>query len=269
MKYFIILITLLSFGCIDEIILKSNTDAKFTPETYGYPYLDIKLDIDKNRNISIWHVFSNNPRGTILIIPGLSSSKSSYARCLNSIVPHNFNVVMMDYEGYGSSSGNPDFENFVEDAFAAARYAIDSDDHIIGYGISLGTPILAKVASEIKFKGCIFDSILLPYDEASLWLKNKGLPLFPSTIIANTIMWPQIPPNYCTICSLRLIDSPKLFIQSVDDNVTPYDGAIIAYASSSEPKSLWSVTGNHATYMFLNTVEYQQKVFDWISNLDL
>ncbi|MET0393590.1 MAG: alpha/beta fold hydrolase [Chitinophagaceae bacterium] len=118
---------------------------------FDVPFREINLPVapEKNLNIVQFTVPDSLCRGVVLYFHGNRRNIERYARFAPYFTRHGYEVWMMDYPGFGKSTGKCTEAIMQADALelykmAAARFAADS---IILYGKSLGTGMAAKVAS--------------------------------------------------------------------------------------------------------------------------
>jgi hypothetical protein len=237
-----------------------------TPADYGFNYEEIILNINSDRQIKVWHVFSEVPKAIVVIFPGSDSNKGRYTEGLSIFIPNGYDVLLMDYEGFGNSVGQPSLTNCVDDCYAVINYVQKLNMPIFIFGVSLGTPLAAKVASDFELKGIIFEGTLNLYKESELWLIQNSVdfPFFWHS--ANFWMYPQIPEAYDIINYIQKVNEPKLFQHSTEDEITPYDGAVEIYNIAPEPKVFWEMSGKHGQMVRINTELYSRHILDWINS---
>ncbi|MCB1309727.1 MAG: hypothetical protein KDK30_16170, partial [Leptospiraceae bacterium] len=112
-------------GCLEleDIILDPVRELSETPAIYSLPYETVELRVQEERTIVLWHVRAELSEGLVLVVPGSDENKSAYLPVLSVFVPNGYDVVLMDYAGFGDSTGEAQLSNFVADARAALRYA--------------------------------------------------------------------------------------------------------------------------------------------------
>ena len=136
------------------------------PETYQYdfpvPFREINLAVTKEKNISIiqFKVPDSLSRGVILYFHGNMQNINRYAMCASDITKNNYEVWMIDYPGFGKSTGKRSEKIMYEDALrlyqmARARFSPDS---IVLYGRSIGTGMASQLASVRDCKTLILEA---------------------------------------------------------------------------------------------------------------
>ena len=270
MKKIVVLFLLLISGCgvptLDDLILRPNPDITQTPLNWGFNYEETTININEERSIVVWHVPSKESKALVVIFPGSDANKGLYTEALPLFIPEGFDILLMDYEGYGSSPGKPSLRNTVEDTLAVAEYAITLHKNVFLFGVSLGTPLVVNAASQYDFKGCILEGTLILDEEPKLWLtdNNKNFPLL--WILGNLYVHPQSPPGFDIVSNIKNVDEPNLFMHSIEDEITPYGGGVEIFRLASDPKEFWTMRGGHGRMIRLDTELYKTHVINWLNS---
>ncbi len=272
MRFYLVLsiFLFLGTGCpqplpdLDDLFLRPSSRSYGTPKTHGFDFEEVILPITDERHISIWHVFAEDPKAIIVIVPGSDANKSRYTEILPILVPNGYDVILIDYEGYGDSPGYADLNFLMDDAKAVFEYAVDRHEKVIGFGVSIGTPILARMAAEFELAACIFEGTLILKDEPRLWLERWSLDIEQVYIPANLWVSFQVPFSYDIDFWITLVSESKFFIHSIEDNITPYQGGWRIFEAASEPKDFWTVWGEHGRIVRLETDLYENTIISWI-----
>ncbi|MDP4263038.1 MAG: alpha/beta fold hydrolase [Bacteroidota bacterium] len=126
------------------------------------PYKEINLPLNNETNLSIvqFTVPDSICKGVVLYFHGNRQNIEHYAPFVSNFTKNNYEVWMMDYPGFGKSTGERTESVFYEDALqlykmARARFAKDS---IVIYGKSIGTGVAAQLASVRDCKRLILET---------------------------------------------------------------------------------------------------------------
>lgn len=127
---------------------------------YDAPFNELFFDIEPGVRINGLHFFVKDPHGLILYFHGNTRSIKGWARYAKDFFRYNYDVVMVDYRGFGKSTGKRTEKDMLNDMqfvydTLAAQY---TEQHIIVYGRSLGSGFAAKVASDNKPRYLILDA---------------------------------------------------------------------------------------------------------------
>ena len=257
-------------GCqttLQSLVLRPSETFRMTPADFGLSFEGKSIPGKENTEISIWHVKAVGERkGIVVIVPGNDANKGRYAIGLPVFVEAGWDVILMDYEGFGESTGAPSFDGLIRSTFTVVDYAKTLDDTVVGFGVSLGTAVLARVAAERDFTAVIFESFTDVWSEPSLF---AGRHLFSSPVwaAADAIAALSTTQDYNSRHWITLVTEPKLFLHSPDDNVTPYDGAWQLFKLAPQPKHFFVTQGEHALQLFIDPVMYREIVSGWLDGI--
>lgn len=258
------IVCVIGCGILDALILRPSPVIRRTPEDFGFKFDAMMLPMKEDVQISIWHAHTTQPRkGIIVVVPGNDANKSRYTAALPIFGDDGWDLVLMDYEGFGESGGDPSLQGLVDSTRIVFDYAFSQADVVVGFGISIGSPVLARIAADTDLAACIFDSTLNIWEEPTLFLERNNLssPVGP---IANGIAALGTPEAYDTKRWIALITEPKLFLHSPDDNVTPFKGVWELFQLTPAPKQLVTTQGEHGTAVFLDPVLYRETANGWL-----
>lgn len=147
------------------------------------PYREVNLPITNDRNLAVvqFTVPDSVCRGIVLYFHGNMNNIERYAQCAPYFTKHNYEVWMMDYPGYGKSTGKRSEAAFYEDAMTLYKMARTrfSKDSIILYGRSLGTGIASHLGAKRDAKRLILET---PYYDFPSLVK-KYLPIYPCDLL--------------------------------------------------------------------------------------
>lgn len=106
------------------------------------------------------HFFRQNPKGLILYFHGNSRSIKGWAKYARDFYRYDYDVVLIDYRGFGKSTGKRSEKNMLQDVqFVYERLAEQyPEDHLIVYGRSIGSGFATKVASDNNPRYLILDA---------------------------------------------------------------------------------------------------------------
>ena len=169
---------------------------------------------------------------------------------------HGFNVLLFDYRGYGASEGIAGTESgLYADGDAAVAFVTKekgvSSEQIVLYGHSLGTAVVADVASRGKFGAVVLES---GFSSASS-VASAALPWLPQFLhfIGKN--------RFESARKLGNVQSPILIAHGDPDRTIPTNEARLLFGSANEPKKLLIVPGaGHVVFgsageQYLNQVE--------------
>lgn len=254
-------------GFLETFVLRPSFEIKSTPADFGYDADKLALPMSDGGEISIWHVRTPvEKKGIIVVVPGNDANKSRYTNGLPIFADDGWDLILMDYEGYGESSGTATFHGLIASTRVAMEYAKSQDDVVVGYGVSLGTSVLARVAADMDITACVFESTTDLWSEPSLFLDYHVMDS-PFWIPLDAIAALGSTEDFDLKHWITLVDEPKLFLHTPDDNVTPFEGAWEVFKLAPQPKHMFVTQGDHAEQLFIDPVLYRTVVNGWLNGV--
>jgi len=127
---------------------------------YPFPFEELNFDTADGGRINAIHFKVPNSRGIIYYLKGNSRSIKGWGKFAKDFLSNGYDFFMMDYRGFGKSTGKRSQAKLFEDAQQLYLWlsTIYPEDQIVVYGRSLGTGIAARVASWNKPRMLILDS---------------------------------------------------------------------------------------------------------------
>jgi hypothetical protein len=144
---------------------------------YNIPFKEYFFDIEPGVRINGLHFNRENPKGLILYFHGNTRSIKGWAKYAVDFYRYDYDVVLLDYRGFGKSTGKRSEKEMLNDMqFIYEKLANQyTEHHIIVYGRSLGSGFATKIASENKPRYLILDSPYYSFMRAV----ERFLPILP------------------------------------------------------------------------------------------
>src|SRR6185436_1753916 len=141
--------------------------------SFQHPFKEINLPVSSEKNISIiqFTVPDSLRKGVVLYFHGNRRNIERYASYAVNFTRNNYEVWMIDYPGFGKTTGKRTEETMYADAAMIYKMARSkfSKDHIIIYGKSLGTGVATQLASVSDCKRVLLET---PYYNIDALLKH-------------------------------------------------------------------------------------------------
>lgn len=209
-----------------------SQDFKFELDS---PFEEVFLETPNNGRIhSIW--FKNiKPKGIIVYYHGNRAGLERWSKITEYFAKKNYDVFVMDYRGYGKSTGELTEQILYQDAQMVYDFVKNNykEQDIIIYGRSLGSGIATKIASENHPRKVILET---PYfsiiDVAKSWL-----PILPEFIF-----------NYKMKSGdyIKKINCELTIFHGTQDRVVPLSSAKKLFNVANSPKEFIVIeTANH------------------------
>ena len=208
-----------------------------TPAASGLPFEDLTLTAADGVKLSAWYVPVKDAKGTALILHGNARNMGSDMDVIEMFPAMGWNVLILDYRGFGKSQGVPTEEGTYLDAQAAWDWLVkvrgESPERIVIVGRSLGAAIAAHLASRNPAGGLMLEAAFTTLTEVG----QERYPLFPVKLLSKF--------RYETRSYLKETVCPVLIIHSRDDEIIPFHHAEALYAAAPGKKTLVEIGGPH------------------------
>ena len=233
----------------------------FYPRPSGIPKdeKDHLINTSDDKIIGSRFFLNNKNFPTIIFFHGNAELAQEYDDIANYYKRFDLNFIVVDYQGYGLSTGAPNIENLHCDANTAFLYIKDylNRNKYIGKIFIMGRSLGSASAFEIinqhsdKIDGCIIESgFATEYPLLALMGINSDDINFS---LEDGFMNPEKNKNY----------RGRLFIIHADlDDIIPFSQAeLILLESPSSDKELYRVNGaNHNNILMIAREEYFKKI---------
>jgi len=250
-------------GCTGLPFFPSKT-LHATPKDIGLGYEDVRIRTEDGQSIAGW--FLPAPAAplpaegrTLLFLHGNAGNISHRLDSLAYFHRLGFAVYIIDYRGYGQSTGKPDVKGTLMDARAAWNWLLEEKksrpESIVVFGRSLGGAVAAGLAGEVGPGALIMESSFTRlYDVA------KSLyPFMPVSLF--------LPQDYDSIASLRGKTFPLLVVHSPDDELIPYALSEAIFAAYSGPKHFVRIRGSHNEGFQTDRIRYLEGLEAFLRSL--
>ena len=203
---------------------------------------NITFPVEKDTITAVILGQNTQPKATIFYFHGAGGNISSYAPILLPLLKDNFQIVLVDFRGYGKSTGTPTHKNIAEDGekifnFLSQKIGIKDTKKII-YGASIGTQIASHLAKdhEAEITGLILEGTISSFGE----IAAVYAPQYKDYLENNFVSPYSAKEDITKICKI-----PKLFIHSKEDKDVPYAQGRKVFDNALEPKEFIDFSGEH------------------------
>ena len=202
------------------------------------------------------HFKAERTRGVILYLKGNSKSMKGWGKFAVDFTRHGYDVIMVDYRGFGKSIGKRTQENLKKDL----QYVYNKikervpEHYIVLYGRSLGSGFATKLASMNHPKMLILDA---PY-YSLLKVTGRYMAFMPLSIL---LKYPM--PTYKW---LQYVTCPIHIIHGTNDKLIPFTSSVKLSKINPSRTRLWPVIdGGHKN---LNNFESYHDMLKEIINFE-
>ena len=173
----IALLSVLAYFLQDQFIFKPEKLKQDFQFKYDIPFREYFFDVEPGVRINGLHFFREHPAGLILYFHGNSRSIKGWAKYAKDFYRYNYDVVLVDYRGFGKSTGKRSEKEMLNDMqFVYEKLKeIYPEQHLIVYGRSIGSGFATKIASDNHPRFLILDA---PYYNFRV-VVERFLPILP------------------------------------------------------------------------------------------
>ena len=230
-----------------------------TPADRGLQYEDVSIHTEDGETLSAWWIPAERPRGAALVLHGNAgniSHRIDYARMFRGF---GYSTLLVDYRGYGKSTGKPTEEGTYRDALASWRWLVNAQglrpQDIVVLGESLGGPIACWIAARETPRALVLASTFtsLPDLGASIYR------FLPVRLLSRF--------KYDTRECLSRVKAPVFIAHSPQDDIVPYSHGQALYAAAHEPKAFLEMAGSHNNGLIYTRQEWTQALGEWLASL--
>jgi uncharacterized protein len=190
------------------------------PNSYDIPLPHREMNVayakDENMSLVVFETADTTPRGAVLYFHGNKGNIERYAPAATTFTSEGYEVWMVDYPGYGKSTGSISelkMYNYATTVYKLAhtRFAADS---IIVYGRSLGTGPATWLAAKRNVHRLILETPY--YSMQSLF--GHFAPFYPISLLTHY--------KFPTGEYLQEVIAPVTIFHGTSDMTIPYSNAL-------------------------------------------
>lgn len=258
----LLLIGLLSvglLGCNGVFFIPYRAHVQ-TPKQLGLAYEDVYFQVGDGTLLHAWFLPAESKAlGTILFLHGNAENISTHIMSVRWLPARGFNVFLLDYRGYGASSGAASLSGVQDDMNAALRTLLTRNDvnpdRVVVFGQSLGGAIAVYNVAHSPYRrhirALVVESGFASYRQitreklAGFWLTWP-------------LQWPlswTVSDEYSPSAAVAGVSPiPLLIIHGDRDPIVPSHHGQRLYDLAREPKQLWVIPGGGHIQAFQNQI---------------
>jgi fermentation-respiration switch protein FrsA (DUF1100 family) len=200
-------------------------------------------------------------RPTILFFHGNAQTVFEWALIWEELAPLDCGLLLIDYPGYGKSSGSPSEAALYEAGHASRQWLVEAQrvplDRVVIFGKSLGGGVSTEVAQGRDVLGVVLESTFTSIPA----VMSNLLPLLPRGALLKSEVYPSGD-------KLPAIHAPVLIVHGTHDELIPVAEAHALYARANEPKQLFLVDGaGHNDVAWRAGENYGRTIRAWLDKI--
>jgi pimeloyl-ACP methyl ester carboxylesterase len=225
-----------------DLIFEPVHDMERTPAALGLVAEEVWIASgtgDEQGRLHSWWIPASNPgSSTLLYLHGNDGNVGTELNRVARLRAIGFNVLLIDYRGYGRSTGGEPSESKVyEDAesawnFLVTRKRIDPSQIMI-YGHSLGGAVAIELATHHQAaEGLIVENTFTSMVDMA---KFENYNVFPISLLLNQ--------RFDSIAKAAQLQLPVLIVHGTRDEIVPYHMSVQLFEAVHAPKVLRLIPG--------------------------
>jgi pimeloyl-ACP methyl ester carboxylesterase len=179
-----------------------------TPET-GVTGADRVSIQSGGETLYLWHIgWAGSGGNAIIYFGGNAEDVAQNVPLFRDLFPHS-DVYLVNYRGYGGSTGTPSEAALFADALTVYDYAQARHSAVSVIGRSLGSGVAVYLATQREIGRLV---LVTPYDSIEN-VARRAYPAFPVSLLLRD--------KYASASRIARVKAPILFILAADDDVVP------------------------------------------------
>ncbi|KPX31026.1 alpha/beta hydrolase [Pseudomonas ficuserectae] len=240
-------------GC-SSMLFYPEQGVPFTPDKARLQYQDVNLTAADGTRLHGWWLPAKEGvavKGTVLHLHGNGGNLSWHLGGVWWLPEQGYQVLMLDYRGYGESQGEPSLPAVYQDVQAAFNWLNTAPQvqgkPLVVLGQSIGGALAVHYLSEhpqerSRLKALVLDSVPASYRSVARNSLSKSWLTWP---LKTPLSW-LIPEADSAVNGLpRLAGTPMLIFHSMDDTLVPLANGIELYKAAPPPRVLQLTRGEH------------------------
>jgi len=250
----LLLLTVLLSSCT-QLFFQPHNFLIDTPDRHGIKYQIENFQAADGTPLNAWFLPAQDETGiggkekvSVLFLHGNAENISSHFRNIAWMPAEGFNVLALDYRGYGASGGTPSLAGMQLDIDASMRHLLAhkgvDPNRIVILGQSLGGTLAIYYAAHSAYRAnicaVVIDSAFFDYRQ----IAREKLALSYITWLFQWLPWLTVNDDYSPVDSVAAVSPiPLLLIQGDHDAVVSLHNSQQLYEHAKEPKERWVVPG--------------------------
>ncbi|MBM3392493.1 MAG: alpha/beta hydrolase [Betaproteobacteria bacterium] len=208
-----------------------------TPALLQLPFEEVRLPTADGETLHGWFVPAREARATVLFLHGNAGSIVHRLDWLPMFQRMRLSVLLVDYRGFGRSTGSPSEAGTHADADAAWRHLTETrglaGGSIVIFGESLGGAVAAGLAARVAPAALVLHSAFTSAPDLAADL----YPFLPARLLTRF--------DYDTLGAVRRLRCPLLVAHSPRDEIIPVAHGRRLYEAAAAPKQWLELAGGH------------------------
>ncbi|OHC28025.1 MAG: alpha/beta hydrolase [Pseudomonadales bacterium RIFCSPLOWO2_12_59_9] len=247
------LLALLLAGC-DAWLFYPERELAFNPSVAGLEFTDVFITAADGTRLHAWWLPAKAGvavQGTVLHLHGNGGNVSAHLGGSWWLPAQGYQVLLLDYRGYGRSQGEPDLRGAYQDIDAGFAWLAQAPQvqgkPLVLLGQSLGGAMGVHYLAEhplqrARLKALVLDGVPASYADMAQYTLSSSWLTWPLQVPLSWLM----PESDSAIYAMPQLEGlPTLLYQSLDDEVVPLSNGVRLYQAARPPRVLQPTRGGH------------------------
>lgn len=246
-----------------QLVMAQSDDKFYYPSTKWQP-LDSTLRIEEvnlnagNDTLSgLFITPAGKPKATILYFHGAGGNVTTYQFAVRPLVENGYQVMLIDFRGYGKSTGKPTHTGIAKDGQLVFEYLLGRQEvkntPVLILGASIGSQVATRIArdNQHKIAGLILDGAMSSFADIAM----VHAPQEQHATIAQSLKI-----AYNAKDDIVHVCKPVLLVYSKEDKDVPAEMGNTLYKAAPCKKAEYIFTGDHLMGMKVAPAAYVAQV---------
>ena len=223
----------------------------------------VEVWMESSNGNRIHGLYWKAPKGrpTILFLHGNAQSVYDWALVEPELASMECGLLLIDYPGYGKSTGEPSEQGLYSAGNAAMDFLIGQKDlpaaELILFGKSLGGGVASELAIHHRVLAVILESTFRSIPSVA----KRLLPMLPEDSMFDSEI-------YDTLSRMSDIHSPVLVVHGTEDELIPSNEGKALFEAANEPKQIYLVEGaGHNDVSMVAGDQYGWTLREWLDDI--
>lgn len=248
-----VFLLLICSGC-SSLFFYPSSELVRTPSDIELGYEDITIVVDDEHSINGWFLSvdeSLDVKGTVYFLHGNAQNISHHLASVYWLPEQGYQVFLIDYRGYGKSTGTPLIPDVFADINAGFNWLVEQPKvqnkplYLLGQslGASMSGYLVATQPNMRKqLSAVILDAGFTSYRDIAKHIASSN---WLTWLAQYPVAW-SMPNDYDLIDVVANISpTPLLIIHGKQDAIIPYRHSQQLLAKAGQPKAMLSYNGGH------------------------